>query len=115
MLAVPEAQRRGEHIGVDVLTEKLRGRSRRILAAFGAAMVAIVAALLITEGLEMVAFTWMLGLLSNNLPEIELWIIQSLVPLGGVLLLLVALVQLAAYTVGRPPQAVEERRAGPLE
>jgi TRAP-type C4-dicarboxylate transport system permease small subunit len=107
MLAVPEAQRRGENIGVDAVTEKLRGGKRRALLILGAASVAITAVILISEGLDMVAFTRMVGIVSNSLPEIPLWAVQAFVPLGGALLLLVALAQLAAWLVGREPTGLE--------
>ena len=35
MLAVPEAQRRGENIGVDLVIDRLKGKGRRALVAFG--------------------------------------------------------------------------------
>ncbi len=110
MLAVPEAQRRGENIGVDLVIEKLRGRRRRALLAFGAQTVAITSAILISEGIDMVSFTRMVGIVSNSLPEVPVWAIQLFVPLGAVLLLLVALAQLAAYLTGRDPAGMESDR-----
>jgi TRAP-type C4-dicarboxylate transport system permease small subunit len=107
MLAAPEAQRRSEHIGVDLLTEKMRGRRRQAFAIFGVATVVAAGALVCAKGIEMVQFTRMLGLLSNNLPEIDLWVIQSFVPLGAGLLALVALAQLACYAVGLAPRDTE--------
>lgn len=107
MLAVPEAQRRGENIGVDLVIERLRGRRRRVLLGFGSLTVLVTAAILISEGLDMVAFTRMVGIVSNSLPEIPVWAIQAFVPLGGALLLLVALAQLAAYLTGREPEGIE--------
>jgi TRAP-type C4-dicarboxylate transport system permease small subunit len=107
MLAVPEAQRRGENIGVDLITEKLKGTRRHTLMGFGALTVAITSIILISEGLGMVAFTRMVGIVSNSLPEIPLWAIQAFVPLGGALLLLVALAQIAAYLSGREPDGIE--------
>jgi TRAP-type C4-dicarboxylate transport system permease small subunit len=107
MLAVPEAQRLGENIGVDLLSEKLRGGRRRAVMAFGALTVAVTAAILVDEGLAMVAFTRMVGIVSNSLPEVPLWAVQAFVPLGGALLLLVAVTQLLAYLVGREPEGIE--------
>lgn len=107
MLAVPEAQRRGENIGVDLITEKLKGTRRRALMGFGALTVAVTSVILISEGIDMVAFTRMIGIVSNSLPEVPLWAVQAFVPLGGALLLLVALAQLAAYLTGREPDGLE--------
>lgn len=103
MFAVPEAQRRGEHIGVDALTDKLSSRWRRALAILGVAAVAATAAILVREGIETVAFTNMVGIKSLGLPDFPLWLIQAMVPAGAVLLLLVALAQLLVHIAGMEP------------
>jgi TRAP-type C4-dicarboxylate transport system permease small subunit len=115
MLAVPEAQRRGEHIGVDALTERLSARHKRWAAALGVVTVAVVGWLLVSEGIAMVQFTRMIGIVSNVLPEVDLWIIQSFVPLGGAILLFVALAQLVCYLAGIEPLSVEKTRPDALE
>ncbi len=115
MLALPEAQRRGEHIGVDALTEKLHGRGRRAAAMLGIASIAAVAYLFVTEGIETVQFTHMIGLLSNVLPDIPLWAVQALIPIGGALLLLVALSQLLCHLAGIEPRTVHKSTPGALE
>lgn len=115
MLALPEAQRRGEHIGVDALTERLRGRARRGVAVLGIVSVAIVAWLFVTEGIETVEFTRMIGLLSNVLPDIPLWAVQALIPIGGALLLLVTLSQLLCYLAGLEPRTAHKTRPDALE
>ncbi|MBL8669196.1 MAG: TRAP transporter small permease [Alphaproteobacteria bacterium] len=107
MLAVPEAQRRGENIGVDWLVERWSGAKRRAVLALGALSVAAVAVMFVVEGAETVMFTRMVGIVSNALPEVPLWAIQGLIPLGGLLLLLVALAQLAAWASGREPEGYE--------
>jgi TRAP-type C4-dicarboxylate transport system permease small subunit len=107
MLAVPEAQRRGENIGVDAVVEKTRGRMRRGLLAFGAASVVITALILVNEGWEMVAFTRMIGMKSMVLPDFPLWAIQMFVPIGAVLLLFVALVQFACWVAGLEPRGLD--------
>jgi TRAP-type C4-dicarboxylate transport system permease small subunit len=115
MLAIPEAQRRGEHIGVDALTERLNARHKRWAAAFGVITVAVVGWLLVSEGVEMVRFTHMIGIVSNELPEIDLWLIQAFVPLGGAILLLVAAAQLVCYFTGLDPSSTEKTRPDALE
>lgn len=107
MLAVPEAQRRGEHIGVDLITERVKGTRRRALMIFGMLTVVATSIILISEGLDMVAFTRMVGIVSNSLPEIPLWAIQAFIPLGAALLLLVTVAQIAAYLTGREPAGLE--------
>ncbi len=103
MFAVPEAQRRGEHIGVDALIDKLSSRWRRTLAVLGFAAVIATAAILIHEGIETVAFTRMIGIKSLGLPDFPLWLIQAMVPAGAALLLLVALAQLLIHIAGMEP------------
>ncbi|MGQ0662625.1 MAG: TRAP transporter small permease [Pseudomonadota bacterium] len=115
MLAVPEAQRRGENIGVDVLTSRLTGAGRRGVAIMRALSVAIVAAILISEGLEMVAFTRRVGIVSNALPEVGLWAIQAFVPLGGLLLLIVALSELGCHVAGVEPRGPSPGEPGAHE
>ena len=104
MLAVPEAQRRGENVGVDWLVDKWTGARRRAVIGLGAASVAIVAIVLIVEGWKTVSFTRMVGIKSNALPDMPLWAVQALIPLGAVLLLLVALGQIGAWFAGREPE-----------
>lgn len=109
MLAAPEAQRRGENIGVDWLVDTWTGAKRRAVIGLGALSVAICAVVLIREGWETVAFTRMIGIKSNQLPEVPLWAVQALIPLGAALLLLVALVQILALLRGREPRDYERR------
>ncbi|HEX6977758.1 MAG TPA: TRAP transporter small permease [Alphaproteobacteria bacterium] len=115
MFALPEAQRRGDHIGVDVLTERMTGGRRRAFAILGVGTVFACAFLLVKEGIETVLFTRMLGLLSNNIPEIDLWIVQAFVPAGGALLALVAVVQLACYFAGLAPRDMGEHPKDSIE
>ncbi len=112
MLAAPEAQRRGEHIGVEALVERLAGRWRQGLVIFGTATVVAVGVLLAVEGLAMVRFTRQIGLSSNRLPQIELWLVQALVPLGAVLLGVVAAVQIACHALGLAPRGPAEDPGG---
>jgi TRAP-type C4-dicarboxylate transport system permease small subunit len=107
MLALPEAQRRGEHIGVDLLVEKSRPAARRILSLVGLLFVLVTGGMFVQQGIETVLFTRMIGIASNELPELPLWAVQALIPLGGALLALVALVQFAAWLSGREPAGIE--------
>lgn len=103
MFAVPEAQRRAEHIGVDALIDKAPPAWRRPLLAFGALAVALTALILVREGWEMVSFSRMIGLKAIGIPEVSLWTIQLFVPLGAVLLLLVSLGQIFCHVAGLEP------------
>ncbi|MBM3522218.1 MAG: TRAP transporter small permease [Alphaproteobacteria bacterium] len=109
MLAVAEAQRRGEHIGVDWLVDRWTGARRRAVIGLGACSVVVVAIVLIIEGRQMVVETIGWGLKSNALPEAPLWAIQALIPIGAALLLVVALAQIAAWIAGREPAGTEQK------
>lgn len=104
MLALPEVQRRGEHVGVDTLVEKGSAGLKRLVGIVGAVSVALVAAILIVEGWAMVEFSRMIGIIAN-VGNVEIWTVQALVPLGAALLLLVALVQAAILLTGGNPEA----------
>jgi TRAP-type mannitol/chloroaromatic compound transport system permease small subunit len=69
----------------------------------------------VTEGIEMVTFTRMIGIVSNVLPEVPLWAIQALVPIGGALLLLVTVAQLFCLLSGIEPRTVHKTRPDALE
>jgi TRAP-type C4-dicarboxylate transport system permease small subunit len=108
MLAAPEVQRRGEHIGIDFIYEKVSSRLRPWVTGLGLVFVVASAAILVREGLVMVDFTRMIGILSNQIPEVPLWAVQAFVPFGFAVLLLVAGVQLALVAVGEKPRDMAE-------
>ncbi|WP_051340930.1 TRAP transporter small permease [Azospirillum halopraeferens] len=103
MLAAADALRRGEHIAVDVLTDRLSGRGRRITAALGLVSVIAAGGALMVEGWKTVEFTQMLGIVSTGYLEMPMHLPQALVPIGGAMLALAGLAGLARMAVGRPP------------
>lgn len=103
MLAAADALRHGEHIAVDIATERLGERGRRVIAFVGLAAVALAAALLTVEGVDMVAFSRMVGLLSNGKIAVPMWIPQLVVPVGASLLGATAVVAFLAALAGRAP------------
>jgi TRAP-type C4-dicarboxylate transport system permease small subunit len=104
MLAAAAALRDGEHICVDIVTEKLSSRGRRVIVFAGLIAVAVTAALLVFEGYGTVEFSRMVGLRSNGYLALPLWIPQLLIPIGAALLGLAAIA--ALVTPGaRPPAA----------
>jgi C4-dicarboxylate transporter DctQ subunit len=105
MFAVAEALRRGEHISIDLLTEKLGPRGKRAAAVFGLLAVLATAAALLWEGWETVAFARMLGLMTEGYVTLPLWLLQLMIPLGGALLLLACLAELLRIAAGLPPAA----------
>ncbi len=110
MLGVADALRRGEHIEVDLLTERLGPRGRRLAKLWGLAASALVAGVILGGGLEMVIFSADVGLIADGYLEVPMWIPQIAVPLGGGLLLLTALSRLVAELAGRSDDNVEDTR-----
>jgi TRAP-type C4-dicarboxylate transport system permease small subunit len=102
MLAAPEAQRRFEHIGVDIAVARVGPRLARAMHLLGVASVAIVAAVLVVAGWETVAFSRMIGLMSD-LEGIPVWWVQALLPIGAALLFVVAACQALLLIAGREP------------
>lgn len=108
MFAVPEVQRRGDHIGIDFITGMVGDGARRFLLMFGVVMVLATSILFVWQGFIMVEFSRMLNVLSNQLPEVPLWLIQASVPVGFSLMVLVATVQLICLAMGLKPRDMSE-------
>jgi TRAP-type C4-dicarboxylate transport system permease small subunit len=102
MLAAPEAQRRFEHIGVDIAVGRVGPRLARAAHLLGALSVATVAVVLLLAGIEAIEFSLMVGMMTD-LPGVPEWWIQSLLPAGAALLLVVSLCQALLLALGREP------------
>ncbi len=102
LLAAPEAQRRFEHIGVDIAVARIGPAWARAARILGALSVCAVAAILVFAGLEAVAFSRMVGLMTDieGVPE---WWIQAILPVGAAVLFLVAAVQALVLAMGGTP------------
>jgi TRAP-type C4-dicarboxylate transport system permease small subunit len=96
MLAAADALLEGEHIAVDILTERLSAHGRRWTVLGGLIAVALSALLLLVEGADMVGFSRMAGLMSNGYLAVPMWIPQLLVPIGAALMLAAAVVAFVA-------------------
>ncbi len=102
LLGAPEAQRRFEHIGVDVAVGRLGPRLARIAHLLGVASVAVVAGVLLYAGIEAVEFARLVGLMTD-IEGVPRWWINALLPVGAAVLLLVALAQALSLLAGREP------------
>ncbi len=103
MAGAAEALRRDDHISVDLLTNKAPRPLRRALAAFGFAAVAVFAALLVVSAWRTVSFSWSFQAYSPGDLQIPMWLPQSAMLAGGVLLALVAVVRFVRTLTGRDP------------
>ena len=103
MLAAAQVLRRGEHIGVDLLTARLSPRARRWADAWAALGALAVALILIVNGWRTAMFAKQLGIIAEGRVEIPVFWLQLLLPLGGLLFALAALEALARLAAGLPP------------
>lgn len=90
MLAAADALRRGEHIGVDLLVERLSERGRRWARAWAAIATLAIATVLVVNGWETAMLSRMLGVVTEGALEWPVWLLMLLLPVGGALLLLAA-------------------------
>lgn len=100
MASIAYALRKGEHIAVDILTERLPPAGRSATEIIGLIAVAIVAGVLLFEAYETVSFSKMVGLRSNGSLATELYMPQLMMPIGFGLLLLATLSALLRRAVG---------------
>jgi C4-dicarboxylate transporter, DctQ subunit len=107
MLAAADALFGGEHIAVDIVTERLSPRGKRITLMLGLVAVALTAVLLVVEGIGTAHFSHKVGLRSNGALELPMWLPQLLVPIGALMLLLAAVV--ACFLAWRGKMAPRER------
>jgi C4-dicarboxylate transporter DctQ subunit len=102
MLAVADVVRRGENIRVDLLVEKLPARLRRAVELGGLATALVFALALTWLGIDMVAFSYELGLTTAGEIDIPSAWVELALPLGGLMLALASFVRLARVWRGEP-------------
>ena len=105
MLAAAQTLRRGEHIGVDLLIERLSAKGRRWAQAWAALTTGAFACLLIVNGWDTAMLARKLGLLTEGALEWPTWWLMLLMPVGGALLLLAVVEALWQVLAGVAPQA----------
>lgn len=94
MLSAPEVLRRNNHIGVDILIGVLPQRLKRVAALWSTLVVFVVSTLLIINGWQSMKLSKLIGVLTEGYLEIPVWALQLFLPIGGVLLAMVAIEQL---------------------
>lgn len=101
MLAAAECFRRGEHIAVDFIVGRIGSRARRIVDVWASATVFYLSVLLVMQGMQMIAFSRMAGIRTFDRLDFPVWWVESVIPVGGVLLGLAALRALVGALAGR--------------
>lgn len=105
MLAAAHTLRQGEHIGVDVLTDRLGPRGKRWVHAWSMLAVGVVALILIVNGWETAMAARQFGIQTAGEIEVPVFWLQLLLPAGGAMLLLVVLEALLRLALGAAPIA----------
>lgn len=94
MFGAAEASRRGDHIRIDIILDKAPPRLRRWLDVWAELSVLVFAAALLVTGWHTVTFSRRFGAYSPGYLELPMWIPQSALIAGGVLIILVCLARL---------------------
>jgi TRAP-type C4-dicarboxylate transport system permease small subunit len=90
-LGAADVLRRGGHIGIDLMTNRLSLRLKAWMDILGLISVVFFSTVLTVSGWQMVQFSFSVGLLPSGYLELPLWIPQSLIPIGFTLMGLAAL------------------------
>lgn len=102
MLAAAQVLRRGEHIGVDIVVEHLKGSASRWAHGFASFAALLVAVILVFNGWETAMQSKSFGIVTEGRLELPVWWLMLLLPLGGALMGLVALEALWRQVLGLP-------------
>lgn len=104
MLGAAEVLRRGEHVSVDILSERATGRKRKLLVFWSNLSVAIVSGVLFASGWNAVMFSRRIGVYSDGYLEAPLWIPQAFLLVGAGLLCLLATARCLDFVLLRRPE-----------
>lgn len=103
MLSAAQALRDGEHIGVDLLIERISPQRRRWVQAWSALAAGAFAVVLVFNGWGSAMLAKTLGLVTEGSLEWPTWWLMLLMPVGGALLLLAAIEALWRALAGPRP------------
>lgn len=101
MLGAMETMRRRDHVAVDILTSKLRGKVALAAELFGLALVVGVSAIMSLGSIHAVTFSRMIDKLSNGYLEAPLWIPQLALVVGFLGLAVLSLNRMLRLVAGR--------------
>ncbi len=102
-LGAGEVLLRGEHFGVDLLTERAGPRTQWLVEVWGMIGVILVAAAILYSAVLMVRFSYDFGVYSEGYLGVQMWIPQGFLLIGMVILILAALARIVTLlTVRRP-------------
>ena len=102
-LGAGEVLLRGEHFGVDLLTERAGPRTQWLVEVWGMIGVVLVGSAVLYSAVLMVQFSYNFGVYSDGYLGVQMWIPQGFLLIGMVILILAALARIVTLlTVRRP-------------
>ncbi|GGH41770.1 TRAP-type C4-dicarboxylate transport system, small permease component [Cribrihabitans marinus] len=102
-LGAGEVLLRGEHFGVDLLTERAGPRTQWLVDLWGMIGVILVASAILYSAVLMVRFSYDFGVYSDGYLGVQMWIPQGFLLIGMIILILAALARIfTLLTVRRP-------------
>ncbi len=99
MFGASEALVKGDHFGVDLLTSRLKGARAGAVALWGLLAVILLGGAILYSAIIMVRFSWDFGMYSEGYLEMPMWLPQSALVIGSVLLIITAAGCLAGYLI----------------
>lgn len=101
MFGAAETLRRDEHITVDLLTTKRSAKVKKLISIWGNLAVIAVAVTLLLGTHSSLSYSYNFDIVSNGYLEVPMWIPQSSMIVGGVLLVLVAAARIVRQISGK--------------
>lgn len=108
-LALPDLYARNQHIAMDLAHDRMTASMRRVAAVVVRVAVAAFALLLVILGVSSTLRAFDAGMLTSGIVLIPVWAIYALIPLGAVVLFLIAVLVPRARTTDRPEGFAGER------
>lgn len=101
MFGAAEALLKGDHFGVDIVTSKLKGAYIRHVKIWSLIAVVLVGGAILYSAYLMVRFSVGFGMYSEGYMEMPMWVPQSALIVGPILLIITALACIAGYLSDR--------------
>ena len=114
MLGAATTLRQGGHINVDMLTDRLGAVGKRRAEMWATFSVLLVSLILIVNGWQTAMSSRAIGISTSGNVELPVYLLELLLPLGGVLMLLVSLEALLRLALGLPPAVAAPAQPAPI-
>jgi TRAP-type C4-dicarboxylate transport system permease small subunit len=114
MLGAATTLRQGGHINVDMLTDRLGAAGKRRAEIWATFSVLLVSLILIVNGWQTAMSSRAIGISTSGNVELPVYLLELLLPLGGVLMLLVSLEALLRLALGLPPAVAAPAQPAPI-